>query len=377
MKLAWQSTGWIFFFVFLQGSRGMEERGVKTAMFEAEQQWTLKNYNYTKYHTMEDIYKWINMNVAEYPDLASSQFLGMTSENRPIYLLKIGIRTDTPKKAVWMDCGIHAREWIAPAFCQWFVKEILQKHKEDEKLNTMLQNLDFYVTPVLNIDGYIYSWLNSSTRLWRKSRSAPPANCTCFGVDLNRNFDATWGTLGISSDCCSDMYCGTGPNSEPEAKAVTEFLSRRKDQFLCFLTIHSRGQLLLYPYGNPEKKAPNYKELKELGESASKAIKDVHGMVYRVGSPPELLYNNSGSSRDWAKDIGIEFVYTFELRDNGTYGFLLPEEQIQPTCEEVFAGARTIISHAHDKHFPSSAVPSAPALWIAVLAAWISFQTFT
>ena len=23
-----------------------------------------------------------------------------------------------------MDCGIHAREWIAPAFCQWFVKEV-------------------------------------------------------------------------------------------------------------------------------------------------------------------------------------------------------------------------------------------------------------
>lgn len=23
-----------------------------------------------------------------------------------------------------MDCGIHAREWIGPAFCQWFVKEV-------------------------------------------------------------------------------------------------------------------------------------------------------------------------------------------------------------------------------------------------------------
>lgn len=23
-----------------------------------------------------------------------------------------------------MDCGFHAREWISPAFCQWFVKEV-------------------------------------------------------------------------------------------------------------------------------------------------------------------------------------------------------------------------------------------------------------
>ena len=28
------------------------------------------------------------------------------------------------KKVIWVDCGIHAREWIAPAFCQWFVKEV-------------------------------------------------------------------------------------------------------------------------------------------------------------------------------------------------------------------------------------------------------------
>lgn len=25
---------------------------------------------------------------------------------------------------MWIDCGIHAREWIAPAFCQYFVKEV-------------------------------------------------------------------------------------------------------------------------------------------------------------------------------------------------------------------------------------------------------------
>lgn len=23
-----------------------------------------------------------------------------------------------------MDCGIHAREWISPAFCQWFVYQV-------------------------------------------------------------------------------------------------------------------------------------------------------------------------------------------------------------------------------------------------------------
>lgn len=28
------------------------------------------------------------------------------------------------KKAMWIDCGIHAREWISPAFCLWFVRHV-------------------------------------------------------------------------------------------------------------------------------------------------------------------------------------------------------------------------------------------------------------
>lgn len=31
-------------------------------------------------------------------------------------------------------------------------------------------------------------------RLWRKSRSPGPAGCLCNGTDLNRNFDANWGS---------------------------------------------------------------------------------------------------------------------------------------------------------------------------------------
>lgn len=40
------------------------------------------------------------------------------------FVFQIGIKTEAKKKAVWMDCGIHAREWIAPAFCQYFVKQV-------------------------------------------------------------------------------------------------------------------------------------------------------------------------------------------------------------------------------------------------------------
>ncbi|KAM3861921.1 carboxypeptidase O-like [Diretmus argenteus] len=266
---------------------------------------------------MNQIYRWMDAVERENPELVSSTVYGRSYEGRNITLLKLGLRNpgSEEKKAIWMDCGIHAREWIAPAFCQWFVKEILQSYKTNEKLTQLLQNLDFYVTPVVNPDGYVFSWTNQSTRLWRKSRSDPPSGCTCHGVDLNRNFNANWGTIGVSHDCCENNYCGTSPVSEPETEAVMGFVGSRINQILCFLTIHSSGQLLLLPYGHPQISAPNYDELVSVGKAAAVEMKKVHGMDYTVGTSPQVLYANSGSSRDWARLVGIPFSYTFELRD--------------------------------------------------------------
>ncbi|XP_038573397.1 carboxypeptidase O-like isoform X3 [Micropterus salmoides] len=307
----------------------------------------------------------MNQTAKDHPDLVTIVDYGKTYEKRTISLLKIGLNTGKKKKAIWMDCGIHAREWIAPAFCQYFVRQILQTYKTDPKMEEMMKNMDFYVTPVLNMDGYIYTWKDNTTRLWRKNRSPGPSDC--YGTDLNRNFDANWGTIGVSSNCCSNFYGGREPLSEPEAQAVTYFVGSRKEDFLCFLTIHSYSQMLLIPFGHPNFTADNYEELMEVGLAAADAIRGIHGKNYTVGTSAKVLYPKSGSSTDWARLQGIPFTYTFELRDNGTFGFQLPEDQIQPTCEEAYSGALHIITYAHDKTFNGAVAPTAAALWTMLL----------
>ncbi|NXP68383.1 CBPO Carboxypeptidase, partial [Chloropsis cyanopogon] len=289
------------------------------------------DYVYTEYHPMEEIYQWMTQIQKNNSELVTQHFLGKTFENRTMYYLQISQPSNKPKKIIWMDCGIHAREWISPAFCQWFVKEILQNYKTDPKISRFLQNLDLCVLPVLNIDGYIYSW--EEDRLWRKNRS-PYENGTCYGTDLNRNFNSSWGSAGVSFNCSSDVFCGSGPESEPETRAVAQFIKSRKSDILCYLTIHSYGQLILTPYGSTTKPPNNYEELMQVAKEAAAALTGKYGTSYRVGSTALILYNNSGSSRDWAHTIGIPLSYTFELRDTGAHGFVLPANQIQPTCEE-------------------------------------------
>lgn len=65
---------------------------------------------------------------------------------------------------------------------------------------------------------------------------------------------------------------------------------------------------------------------------------------------------------------GIPLSYTFELRDNGTFGFELPEDQIQPTCEEAYKGAMHIITYAHDKTFSGAVAAAAATVWTMLIA---------
>lgn len=52
-----------------------------------------------------------------------------------------------------------------------------------------------------------------------------------------------------------------------------------------------------------------------------------------------------GGSDDWAYDLGIKYSFTFELRDTGTYGFLLPPREIKPTCLEALSAVKEIAQH--------------------------------
>lgn len=51
----------------------------------------------------------------------------------------------------------------------------------------------------------------------------------------------------------------------------------------------------------------------------------------------------SGSSEDWVASVaGVRYTYTLELRDNGTYGFLLPPAFIELSGREMFNALNTL-----------------------------------
>ncbi|VDM97627.1 unnamed protein product, partial [Onchocerca ochengi] len=144
---------------------------------------------------------------------------------------------------------------------------LVTRYDIDPQIRRFVDEMDWYIVPVLNPDGYEYT--RSSThpeiRLWRKNRSPPICQITkrglfsqpqqecCRGVDLNRNYDWQYGIEGSSNDPCSEIYQGRFAFSEPETQAVRNFISKRRGTIKTFLTFHSYSQILMYPFGHRQR----------------------------------------------------------------------------------------------------------------------------
>lgn len=71
---------------------------------------------------------------------------------------------------------------------------------------------------------------------------------------------------------------------------------------------------------------------------------------FLIPCPGFLLFPDQadGITIDWTYDNGVKYSYTFELRDTGRYGFLLPAAQIIPTAEETWPALMKIMVHVHE-----------------------------
>ncbi|EFX75496.1 hypothetical protein DAPPUDRAFT_306706 [Daphnia pulex] len=285
------------------------------------------NMTWTSYHRLSDIYGYMNYLAVTYPSLVSLIDIGMSYEKRPLHVLRIS-NSSSPgtKPAIWIDGGIHAREWIAPAVASYFIQQLVEVPANAK----LLTNVDWYIMPVMNPDGYEYSFVTD--RLWRKTRSLTSSS-NCRGVDPNRNFGYEWGGLGTSTDPCSEIYKGTKAFSEPETNATSNFILGKANHIKLYLTLHSYGQYALIPWGYNVSYPPDYNDMFAL---ANKTVSKFVKYQFSVGNSADLLYAAAGGSDDWAKSVGIKYSYTFELADTGKYGFILPASQILPVSQDFF-----------------------------------------
>ncbi|XP_027764412.1 carboxypeptidase A2-like [Empidonax traillii] len=311
----------------------------KQDMAESAQRERGTNFDFGSYHTLDDIYAELDHLASEHSFVEKIQ-IGESYEKRPLYALKFSTG-GSARPAIWLDAGIHSREWVTQASALWIANQIASGYGTDSFVTSLLDKMDLFLLPVANPDGFVYT--HTSNRMWRKTRSKNPGS-VCYGVDPNRNWDAGFGGPGASNKPCSDSYHGPSANSEVEVRSVADFI-KNHGNFKAFLTLHSYSQLLMYPYGYKCTRPDDYAELVRHKPCPGRSF---------PGSPhPRPFPNNSnqasGGSIDWAYDQGIKYSFAFELRDTGRYGFLLPANQIVPAATETWMGLKKIMEHVLKK----------------------------
>ncbi|XP_063053824.1 carboxypeptidase A2-like [Engraulis encrasicolus] len=318
-----------------------EEAAEMTMSNEMER--SSKAFDFGTYHTLESIYSWIDTLVADYPTLVSKEQIGSSYEGRPMYALKFSTGGEK-RPAIWIDAGIHSREWVSQASAVWMANQMASDYGSDSTVKKLLDTMDVYLMIVTNPDGYVHS--HTSDRMWRKTRSKNPGSM-CRGVDPNRNWDAGFGGPGASQNPCSDAYHGPHAHSEIEVKNIVD-LVKSHGNFKAFISIHAYSQLLMYPYGYTCKHVSHQPELDTVGRDAVNALSSLYGTRYKVGSICNIIYPASGGSIDWSYNLGIKYSFAFELRDTGRYGFILPANQIIPTASETWLAMKHLMVYTNE-----------------------------
>uniref|UniRef100_A0A336MSM3 Zinc carboxypeptidase A 1 n=1 Tax=Culicoides sonorensis TaxID=179676 RepID=A0A336MSM3_CULSO len=300
------------------------------------------DFNWNAYFPLDNIYQWVGKFALENSKYVTPFEIGKSYEGRPILGVKISYKEGNP--GIFIETNIHAREWITSATVTWIMNELLNSN--DTAVRDIAENIDWYIIPVLNVDGFEFS--HTSNRLWRKTRR--PTSSLCYGVDGNRNFEYLWFTGGSSNNPCSDTYAGPNAFSEPETKALAQFYDTIHQNITAYLSFHSYGQYLLYTYGSPVAETVNNEdEHIYVANATITKLAERYGTKYVTGSTLNALYECSGLSTDWAKGVyDVPFSFTYEFRDNGATGFLLPADQIIPNAEETLDSLVEFVAKARD-----------------------------
>lgn len=258
----------------------------------------LEPFSFEKYQPLGNLEYKLEELERNHPNVMKRFVIGKSFEERNISGISLnlgGFSKNSTRPIVVFECGIHAREWISPASCLWVLDFLTLSRPE------IVNFYEFQFIPVMNPDGYVYSW--TTDRWWRKNRATgfgnasrahvdlnSPTNLTnveCVGVDLNRNFESPcFCCHSGSADPCENIHCGSSAFDQPETKALAMHVQGIRDRLVAYFSIHSYGQLFLWPALDRMKHVQ--KNLKRLGMLAVGAIKARTGGNYRQGAPVSL-----------------------------------------------------------------------------------------
>jgi carboxypeptidase T len=313
---------------------------------------------YPCYRTIGELYAQLSEWAEAHPSLAELYTVGSSYEGLPLLVMRLMRQQtaerqqidDSERPIFFLMANIHGRELITPEVAMAFVALLLEGYGVDPDVTWLLDHHRIEVMVSANPDGHVRNEAGQPWAYWRKNANPSYGICrgTDFGVDLNRNSSFAWGAA--STYPCAETYQGPVAISETETVAVQSLIQELfpaqrppgegsaapDDATGLFITLHSYGNLVLWPWGHTYDDAPNATQLAQLGRK----LASYNGYVAKQASD---LYPASGTTDDFAYgELGVA-AYTFEIGSSGD-GFYPPctryDDLVQPNVAALLYGAK-------------------------------------
>ncbi len=287
------------------------------------------------YRTVEETYAAMQQLAAAHTNLATWTSMGNSwarikygaGSGYPLYALVLSHKASTaPKARFFLIAAIHARELATAELAARYAELLAAGYGVDPDITWLLDYNEIHIVFQSNPDGRKIAEQGYYQRKNIDSDSGsycanPPTMFEQMGVDLNRNAGFKWSVVGSSADPCDPTFRGGSAASEPEEQALEAYMRALfPDQrgpgdsdpapagtTGLFITLHSYGGMVLFPWGWTTTPAPNSTALQTLGRKFG-----FHNR-YEVAASGAGLYLASGGTDDWAYGaLGIA-AYTFEV----------------------------------------------------------------
>ncbi len=272
----------------------------------------------SRYHSEWEMITTIRAAEIEYPDIVDVFTIGQSHQGRPVWMAKISdnVETDEDEPEVFVDALHHAREHLTVEQALYLLDLLTSEYGSDEQVTDLVDGRETWIIFALNPDGWAYDLGGNPYRGWRKNRQPNPGS-SAIGVDPNCNYDYRWGCCGGSSgNPAAWNYRGTAPFTSQETRIIRDFVNSRvvggKQQIRTHVTLHTNGELILYPYGYTKTNVPGdmvYDDYRTFVAMA-RAMANRNGYKAQQSSD---LYITDGDQIDWMYARHGIFSFTFEL----------------------------------------------------------------
>lgn len=275
------------------------------------------------YHNYNEMVTAIKVLEIAYPSIFRVFSIGKSYEGRDIWAAKISdnVHVDENEPEVLVDALHHAREHLTVEQALYLARTLTMDYATDATVRRLVDERETWIVFAVNPDGWAYDITASGYRGWRKNRQ-PNAGTSAVGTDPNRNYDYRWGCCGGSSGSPAAWnYRGPAPFSAPEVAVMRDFVQSRvvdgRQQIRTHVTLHTNGEMILYPYGYTKTDVPADMTLDDHRTFVAMARTMASMNGYKAQQSSDL-YITDGDQIDWMYARHGIFSFTFELYPSET-----------------------------------------------------------